>query len=184
MIIHSSKASVELEYLTASLANLPLVREMLVAEARKKGADYILWIDADQTFPEDALERLLAADRPVIGCNIPSRIPPHAPSAARAAPGKVERVQTTAELAARGEIERVDAMGLGFCLMKMNVLDGIEGPLFQFAQGKDGTLIGEDIWMFQRLREHGVDVFIDHGLSWQIGHIREQALTHAIVQRA
>ena len=183
MIIHSAKAGVELDYLTASLANLPLVREMLVAEARNKGAEFILWIDADQTFPEDALERLLAANRPVIGCNIPSRIPPHVPSAARASLGKVKRVQTTAELAARGEIERVDAMGLGFCLMKTKVLDGIEGRLFQFVQGKDSHLIGEDVWMFQRLREYGVEVFVDHGLSWQIGHIREQALTHAIVQR-
>ena len=184
MIIYSSKAGVDLEYLTASLANLPLVREMLVAEARKREADFILWIDADQTFPEDALERLLSADRPVIGCNIPSRFPPHAPSAARAAPGAPERVETTAELAASGEIERVDAMGLGFCLMKTRVLDGIEGALFQFAQGKDGHLIGEDVWLFQRLREHGVKVFVDHALSWQVGHIREQVLTHEIIQQS
>jgi len=184
MIIHAAKAGVDLEYLTASLANLPFVREMLVAEARKRDAVFILWIDADQTFPEDSLERLLAADRPVIGCNIPSRFPPHAPSAACAALGKVKRVQTTAELAARGEIERVDSIGLGFCLMKTSVLDAIEGALFQFAQGKDGHLIGEDVWLFQRLREHGVEVFVDHALSWQIGHIREQALTHAIIQSA
>ena len=184
MIIHSAKAGTDLEYLTASLANLPLVREMLVAEARKRDADFILWIDADQTFPEDALERLLEADRSVIGCNIPSRFPPHAPSAARAAPGEVERVETTAELAARGEIEQVDSMGLGFCLMRMSVLSGIERALFQFAQGKDGHLIGEDVWLFQRLKEHGIEVFVDHALSWQVGHIREQALTHAIVQRA
>ena len=41
-------------------------------------ADEILWVDTDMQFPEDALLRLLAHDKDIVGCNYRTRTPPYA----------------------------------------------------------------------------------------------------------
>src|SRR3954466_6682373 len=43
-------------------------RERLVAMARDWQAEFILWVDADHTFPTDALIRLLRRGKRVVGC--------------------------------------------------------------------------------------------------------------------
>jgi hypothetical protein len=66
----------------------------------------------------------------------------------------------------------------------MEVLKGIAGPLFDFGRREDGAIVGEDQFFFGKLREAGVPVYLDHGLSWQIGHIGERIHTLANVARA
>ena len=48
-------------------------REWLSNEAEKIGADWLLWLDSDQTFPADTLLRLLAHGLPLVGANYPQR---------------------------------------------------------------------------------------------------------------
>jgi hypothetical protein len=36
--------------------------------------------------------------------------------------------------------------------------------------------IGEDAYFFQKIRDAGFAVHLDHGLSWQIGHAAESLL--------
>jgi hypothetical protein len=43
--------------------------------------------------------------------------------------------------------------------------------------------MGEDASFFQELREAGVKVYVDHGLSWQIGHIGERVFTNADAEK-
>jgi hypothetical protein len=45
--------------------------------------------------------------------------------------------------------------------------------------------VGEDVHFFKSLREAGVKIFLDHKLSWDVGHVSEQILTnaHAVVQK-
>src|SRR6218665_1414643 len=57
------------EYLTAASPNPAFARTELVKAARQIGADHLLWIDADLTFPQDALLRLIARRQRVIGAN-------------------------------------------------------------------------------------------------------------------
>src|SRR5205823_6020553 len=85
-----------------SSANLPWLRCDLVKAVLPAGPDYILWLDVDHVFPPDALVRLLAHKRPVIGINQPTRSNPECPTAAVR---PLERVVTTEDLAKRGVVQ-------------------------------------------------------------------------------
>jgi hypothetical protein len=39
--------------------------------------------------------------------------------------------------------------------------------------------MGEDVSFFRELTDAGVKVYVDHGLSWEVGHIAERVITNA-----
>ena len=39
--------------------------------------------------------------------------------------------------------------------------------------------MGEDVSFFRELTEAGVKVYVDHALSWEVGHIAERVITNA-----
>ena len=59
-------------------------------------------------------------------------------------------------------------------------------PLFKFepTENKVG-MIGEDVFFFRKLAECGIRPFVDHRLSWEVGHLFEIVLTngHALAQK-
>jgi hypothetical protein len=148
-------------------------RSALVRLAREWAADYILWADTDHIFPTDALIRLLRHRLPVVGCNYARRRRPTFPTACHIlTDGTVEPIWTTPEDAQAGKVEKVSLLGLGFCLVDTSVLSGLEGSLFQLSLDDRGEgLIGEDAYFCSRLRDAGVEIWLDHALSWEIGHI-------------
>lgn len=178
-------------------------RHRLVAEALKWGADYMLWADADHIFERDAICRLWARNVDVVGCNYPRRCKPTAPTAAKVvAPQTPDEdhtnlVYTDAGKASDNLMEEVDHVGFGLCLIRMSVFDRLQLhaeekgeksflPLFVFKTKEDGSgQIGEDVYFFGKLRDAGIKVYCDHGVSWTVGHITEIVLTnaHAIVQQ-
>lgn len=191
---------IELETFMVSCSMLTEGRHRLVAEALHWGADHMLCLDADHVFPADALVRLLGHNLPVVGCNYPRRFAPTAPTAAREG-GDDERssslVYTTRELAEQGKIEPVAHLGFGLLLIDMRVFDALQAhaeaegdgnflPLFKFVEtpGKIG-MIGEDVFFFRKLAAAGIRPFVDHRLSWEVGHLFEIVLTngHAVAQR-
>lgn len=175
-------------------------RHRLFFEALKWDADYILWCDSDHIFPHDAINRLLSHGLDIVGCNYARRTMPGQPTAPTSAvherAGKAEQLcYTTKDKAEAGLVEKVDHMGLGLCLMRMSILekltekaeaDGFASfmPLFHW-EAKDGGRgsVGEDVYFFKKCREAGLDVWCDHGLSWEVGHITKRVLTHAHVER-
>ena len=154
---------------------LPVVRTIVPLQALEWGANYVLWIDADQAFPEDALMRLLNHNLPIVGANYPQRTKPHEPTAVGL---DNQLVWTTEDLANREVVEEVRSLGLGLCLMDAGVLEtlrtdssGKPVPLFSIEPLGDGTdAIGEDVFFFRRAHQAGFKVHVDHSLSWQMGH--------------
>src|SRR5688572_26366680 len=61
--------------LFADEGSIDLKRTRLALAAKKSGADYVLWLDADHTFPPDSLLVLMGHDQPIVGCNYPTRAP-------------------------------------------------------------------------------------------------------------
>jgi hypothetical protein len=163
--------SLELDLFVISGSLITYNRTLLVREALAWGAGYILWADADHVFPPDSLLRLLAHDRPVVGVNYPRRGEPHLPTA-RDLDGKL--VRTTEDLAGQRVLQEVESMGFGLCLMKMETLHGLAEPLFETSQD-----VGEDVSFFRKLRENGARLFIDHALSWEVGHIGSRTIMNA-----
>lgn len=177
-------------------------RHRLFFEALKWNADFIIWCDSDHIFPKDAFIRLLGHNKLIVGTNYARRVHQGQPTAPTAA--KLDRnshdeklCYTTREKVEAGQLERVDHLGLGLACMNMGILemlteqaerDGKESfmPLFHWPEKEDGKgtgSVGEDVYFFQKCREAGIDVWCDHALSWEVGHISKRILTHAHVER-
>jgi hypothetical protein len=193
---------IEVEIIMVSGSALTESRTRILGEALSWGATHLLWLDADHVFPPDAFLRLLSHNKDVVGCNYARRNIPTAPVAAKTVtddPTQDNRnlVYTTLEKAQAGELEEVDHTGFGVCLMNMAVVDMLQAkadadgeasflPLFKFSERPNGGgLIGEDAFFFEKVRNAGGKVYIDHALSWEVGHIHEHIITnaHAVAQK-
>lgn len=153
-------------------AVVALNREKLVERARDWGADWILWLDADQTFPSTTLLRLIGHGEPVVGANYPRREDQARPTATRvAADGGRELVWSTEDKIEAGLLEPVADMGLGVCLVSMAAIARLEPPFF--------ADIREDVYFFAKLRAAGLIPKVDHRLSAEVGHVRVQMLGNA-----
>jgi hypothetical protein len=135
-------------------------RNNLVRQALAAKAHYILWMDADHTFPEDALIRLLKRRVDIVGTNYLRRGGPLPVAAVNGFP-----LMTLPQVAAAAPMQRVDHTGLGFCLMKTSIFEKLPDPPFQGPH--------DDTSFFAAARAAGLDVWLDHELSLEIGHIAE-----------
>jgi hypothetical protein len=175
--------AVEFHVFMISSSILIQARTQLFLEAVKWQADYLLWLDADHIFPQNAVTRLLSRARDVVGVNYPRRDISAEPTAFRSAPADmVEMVWTTADKRDADLVEEVEYMGLGLVLINMRAMRRLGPsplPLFHMEARSDGTYLGEDVFFFRKLRSVGIGIFVDHSLSWEIGHIVEHRLTNA-----
>lgn len=186
----------EVDIFMVSCSMLTESRHRLIADALSWGATHLLWLDADHVFPADTIPRLLSHNLDVVGANYARRVTPTAPTAVRIDPSEDDSdvknlVYTTQEKAYDEEVEEVAHLGFGVCMMNMRVLDLLQVdaeangdgnfmPLFMFSPipGKLG-MIGEDVFFFGKIRKAGGRIFVDHGLSWHVGHLTDQILTNA-----
>jgi hypothetical protein len=144
---------------------LELKRTRLALRALECESDYFLGIDSDQTFEPDALIRLMAHDKPMVGTSIASRH--NGKAAVYGFDGK--------SLPRRRGLEQVAAVGLGFCLIKTPLLRKLGHPWFASEIGPDGKLVrGEDVHFCNQVRNAGFPIYVDHDLT--IGHLTEHEL--------
>lgn len=196
MIAHSlapkHDAGLEIEIFSVSSSDLPHSRTELLKSAIQWQARYLLWLDSDHTFPRDTLLRLLAHKLPVVGCNQPRRSDPTGPVAVKLdAAGEMEHVWTTRAKAEAREVEEVFHVGLALCLMDLNILHQVKAhvekgvgwdqwaPFDRKLLPGTNARMGEDVSFFRELTDAGVKVYIDHALSWEVGHIHERVITNA-----
>jgi hypothetical protein len=152
--------------------HLVAARNDLAGAALASDADYTLWIDADMSVPPSGLRRLLSLGLPVVGANYLSKDARPRPTAMR----NGSEVMTTIELHDAKAVEPVDYLGLGFCLISCAALKRIGGPIFR-PHPDSVTFLGEDRLLFERLRQAGETVHVDHVVSWYIDHIGSRAFS-------
>ena len=158
----------ELDYVQVVGSNLVGNRNEIVQVAFESGADHLLWLDSDMNFPPDTLIRLMSHGLDVVGCNYPRRIGDPIPTATTKQGGKRIGVWTDEESAKAGKVEAVASLGLGCCLVSTAAMRKMSLPWFDWGTN------GEDGFYFAGLRMAGYRVMLDHGLSWEIGHIVER----------
>jgi glycosyltransferase involved in cell wall biosynthesis len=162
-------ASPVIESFVYSTSGIAFARRKLVDLATEWGADWLFWLDADHTFPPDALLQLLARQKPVVGANYRRRNAAHeAPTAAGYKDGKFFPVMPGGD-----GIDEVMSLGMGLCLTHADVFRRIEKPYFYDEMRPDGQMIGEDVTFCRKVRAAGIGVFVDHALSRQVGHITD-----------
>lgn len=147
------------------------LREDIVADAKERKATHLLWIDSDQMFPTDTARRLLSHNKDVVACNIAIKRIPSLPTARRELrhyPLIGDLVYTKPE--SKG-LEQVWKIGCGIMLENMDVYEKIPAPYFRFDYNPTTGSVGEDWWHCELLRKADIDIWIDHDLSKQVGHL-------------
>ena len=157
---------------------LPRLRNELAREALSWGADFLLWIDSDHSFPEKSLFRLLSLNLEVVGVNQPMRTFPTGPTT-KSLDGAL--VWTTEDMAREGLVQEVSSTGLAFCLVRSSTMQKLDMPFFATRFWGDGIDqgLGEDAFFFNKIREAGIPVHVDHALSWEVKHAYSTMLSNA-----
>lgn len=142
-------------------------RNNAVSEAHRLESSKILFIDSDMTFPPNALERLLAHEKPIVGASYASRGEPH---------HNLAKSLSTEYTPVKGLTE-VAGLPAGMLLIDVAVFESLKRPYFRFpfveedpAQGVEASEIGEDYDFCNRVRAAGFKVFMDVELSLDMIH--------------
>jgi hypothetical protein len=149
---------------------LPQSRQNAVDAAVRNDVDFLLFIDDDMTFPETLLHEWINEDRPVIAANCPTRGVPCNPTARHKSSTPAGRM-IYSDLA-NMRTERVWRVGTGIMLLRKDALRSLPRPAFtpRWDEERD-AYVGEDWVMCEHLEAAGIDIWIDHKISEQIGHV-------------
>lgn len=173
-LLSLSAPAIELGFLNWRSCYVTEARNALVGMAKEWGADWLLFLDSDMTFPPDTLFRLLAWNKDIVGGTYVKRVPPHEIICA------ADIVDPeTAKTVGNGLIE-MKAMPTGCLLIRMSVFEKFKRPYFRMSyvdespENPDGKEIGEDINFCREARLKGFRIWCDVGLSRDLGHLGVQ----------
>lgn len=127
---------------------------------------HALFIDSDQTFPQHTLRQLLSWAMPIVACNVATKTMPAGPTA---------RLDAKTPLFTTPEdkgIVKVWRVGTGVMLIDVSILERVPMPWFGSRWQEDAQKnVGEDWFFCEQLEAAGVPIYVDQGLSMQIGHM-------------
>ncbi len=139
-------------------------RNFAVKGGLAAGADWLLFLDSDMVFPVDTLSRLLAHQVAIVGATYARKGWPITFIGTRLDGALISPADSGLISAAR--------MPAGCLLIKASVFESLKPPYFRCAYDEEsGTILGEDFWFSERVRELGFEVWCDMALSRQIEHI-------------
>lgn len=137
------------------------LRNLAVMLAQSAKATHLLFIDSDMRFPDDTIDRLLAADEDIVAANCVMRT--------MQTLWVAQKDGVSVSSVGRSGLEAVDLTGCGAMLIKTSVFDKLPKPWFS-TPWNGLTHIGEDVYFCQQARLAGFDVWIDHDLSQLVRH--------------
>lgn len=132
-------------------------RNLIAAEARAGGIDWVLWLDDDMAPPADLLERLHGTARPFVGAVAYRREPPFQPCVARIVENRAEPFDP--EPGPDGPVVPADLTGFACVLTHRSVLDAV----WQRTDGRPFALVGdvgEDFHFCLQARKAGIQLHI------------------------
>lgn len=166
MLDQCTHAGISFDIRNRRVSNIANSREWLAEGALTvSGAQHILWIDSDMTFPPWALKRLLDLKQPIVSATYSTRQRPFRPVAHTSQEGDLGDLN-------QDELIEAESTGLGFMLMERKVLEEMEQPRFPIEWDTVAEHhLGEDNGFCSKAREMGYKIMIDPVLSRHIGHI-------------
>jgi len=150
------------------------LRNKIVDHAKAIGASHLIMMDLDQTYPVDAITKLIAHKLPVVGCMVHRRYPPFDPLMLR---GEINTYRDVTEWE-DGELVEVDATGTGCLMFDMKVFHDLPAPWFRFRPNPNPDhpgVVGEDIGFCSDLRGAGYKIVVD--TSIKCGHLSTMIIT-------
>ncbi len=147
-------------------------RNALVDIAKDKKADLLMFIDNDMVFQPSAIQRLIDADKDVIGANYNARGVPGKPIVSTVKlidPENDPNKDQTYFTQFPDQLSKVWAVATGFMIIKMSVFEKLQRPYFVAWEDESGNHHTEDVEFCKRCHEVGVDVWLSPTIS--IKHI-------------
>ncbi len=164
---------------------LPNMRNRMLKQAIEKGATHLLFLDSDQTFPRDLVHRLMKWNKQVVAANIVTKNMLDCNPTARQLKKAPQDYAGELVYTNQGDdhLEEVWRIGTGVMLLDLNLFkrEKLKNRKHFFpVEWKDeiDDYAGEDWGFCELLQEAGVKIHIDHGVSWDIGHIGPHEFTH------
>lgn len=159
----------EIEWRTGS--NRGASRDSIVHAALEKGADWVWFVDDDQVFQPDALNRLLFRNQPVVSALIVQRGAPFLPTVYAS---KENDQYSPLDLRSVGEnaLVKVAGVGSGGLLVRREVFEALDPPWFLYTEN-----FGEDLYFSGQCGEAGIQLVVD--TACRMGHLIPAAVTPA-----
>src|SRR5258706_10348081 len=128
--------------------------------------DYMFWMDTDMVFPGDALLRLIAHDKDIVGANYRQRRPPYGFT------GHYLDGRDTHLL--EPGLHRMGHLATRLLLVRFDLYRKLPYPWF------DAALVSEkprdDVYFCRKAVDAGYEIWCDHDLTFQVRHIGEQEI--------
>jgi len=135
-------------------------------------ATHLLFVDSDMDFPRTALHRLLAWDKDIVAANCTTRKHPVEQTAHDFNHDKIDSRDKDGIVAVR-------QVGLAIALIRTEVIKKLRPPLYLNDWiPAISDYCGEDVYFCQVAQAAGFEVFIDHELSVEIGHVGSYIYGH------
>ena len=141
-------------------------RYRIVEEAKKQGCSHLFFVDDDTFVPPTSLKQLLSHDKDIVSGQYFQKVPPYLPITLKKIPeDKKDPGDAPYCPHYPTQMAKVDAVGMGCCLIKMEVFDKVPKPYFKWmyweTEEGEPSWLGEDIWFCEQAIEAGFDVWVD-----------------------
>lgn len=140
-------------------------RNAAVDYAQDVGASHLFFLDSDMQIPPSTLQRLVSAQKSVVGASYVRRSPPHA---------LLGTAKSSAPI--RDGLCEMLNLPLGCCLINMTVFEKLPRPYFRYVTAEGGS-ISEDTWFCMQCAEQGVQLWQHTGLTAEVGHVGSKVYT-------
>lgn len=159
--------AVEKPYLALNKPN-DMARNEIVKAFLASDCSHLLFVDQDSILQRDLLDKLLSHDKDVISALYFTK-EQRKPVAYRLENGRLTNLQNYN----LNSLESVNGIGLGCCLIKRHVIEGLKQklvgkPMFAIVLEDRNNQMSEDIYFSLLLAEHGFQMHVDTGCK--IGH--------------
>ena len=152
------------DFLVYKGCDIVSARTWLVRQALKAEATHLLFVDSDIMFPPDAIDRLLAHNKDIVGVEYNKRKFP------------LEKVSKPLTEESATELYQGKVLGTGLMLINLDIFrkknHPMKEPWFNFGRDSQGQLVlGEDAWFVYTARDAGYESWIDPTIK--VGHLGE-----------
>lgn len=172
----------ELAIMTSDGAYSDTLRDNMATNVMKLNPDYILWIDADQTYPANTPEVLMNHvddGKLVVGGLTPHRT--------NGKPNVWESIPDSPlfkprDIYANDGVIKIEAMGLGGVMTSPEVFRKLDYPWFRMSWNKEiNDRVGVDFVFYNSCKKAGIDIWCDTDLVY--GHLAVRSVPMQIKQR-
>ena len=148
----------------------------IATDALKWGADYLLFVDTDMEFPADALIKMLALKKPIVGVHYSTKSQDNPVSTVKMLGDGPLGQLIVPQDGMPSEPFQAWGAGTGLLLIDTAVLRGTPQPWFGMTWGPDGKMeMGEDTFFCYQAGRAGFETWVDpripiyHIGDWKYG---------------